>query len=119
MKVNRFLLAGTIGLMLAGFGCGGATQPSQQNNLSGSGATQNTGSAGVPTPPGQATNFSALQSSAGWESCNGADCAGGSGTGSYWMAQNQTAPSISGGSTELSNSGVWGNALWWKKLNAV
>jgi hypothetical protein len=32
------------------------------------------------------------------------------------MAQDQTSPSLSGSSMQLDNSGVWGNALWWKKL---
>jgi len=32
------------------------------------------------------------------------------------MAPNQSAPSLSGSSFELHNSGVWSNALWWNKL---
>ena len=34
------------------------------------------------------------------------------------MTQNQTTPSLSGNSMEIHNSGVWANALWWKKLGA-
>ena len=32
------------------------------------------------------------------------------------MAQYQSEPSLSGASTELYNSGVWADALWWLKL---
>jgi hypothetical protein len=42
----------------------------------------------------------------------------GSGKGTYWMAQFQQQPSLSGGSTQIYNSGVWSNALWWMKLGA-
>lgn len=34
------------------------------------------------------------------------------------MAQNQSQPSLSGASDQIFNSGVWDNALWWKKLGA-
>jgi hypothetical protein len=54
----------------------------------------------------------------GWESCGSVSCAGGSGKSSYWKAQNQTTPSLSGSSMELYNSGENANALWWMHLGA-
>ncbi len=71
---------------------------------------------GLPTPPPNAIVFNHIEDNGNWGSCNGADCAGGSGQGVYWMAQNQAAPSLSGRSTEFYTSGVWENALWWQKL---
>lgn len=53
-----------------------------------------------------------------WESCNTKDCSGGSGDGDFWMAANQSTPSLSGSSFELHNSGAWSNALWWNKFGA-
>lgn len=73
---------------------------------------------GLPTPPQNAVVFNNIQQNGGWGYCNDPGCAGGSGQGVYWMAQNQTAPSLSGGSTQFYTSGVWENALWWQKLGA-
>ena len=73
---------------------------------------------GLPTPPPGATVFSQIQEMSGWGSCNAPSCAGGSGNGSYWMAQFQQQPSLSGDSTEIFNSGVWDNALWYMKLGS-
>jgi hypothetical protein len=72
----------------------------------------------LPTPPSTSKIFSNLDDTSGWGSCNASNCAGGSGTGSYWMAQFQTTPSLDGASMELYNSGQWADALWWKKLGA-
>ncbi len=74
--------------------------------------------AGLPTPPADAIVLSQLEQMSGWGSCNSPNCAGGSGNGTYWMAQFQSRPSLSGASTELYNSGVWADALWWLKLGA-
>jgi hypothetical protein len=71
---------------------------------------------GLPTPPHNAIIFDKIQQRGGWGSCHDPGCAGGSGQGTYWMAQYQTTPSLSGSSTEFYNSGVWANALWWQKL---
>jgi hypothetical protein len=73
---------------------------------------------GLPLPPPNAMVFSKIQQNGGWGSCNASNCAGGSGEGVYWMAQNQISPSLSGGSAEFYNSGAWANALWWQKLGA-
>jgi len=73
---------------------------------------------GLPTPPPNAIVFDKIEQNGNWGSCNDPGCAGGSGQGVYWMAQNQTAPSLSGSSMEFFNSGVWANALWWQKLGA-
>jgi hypothetical protein len=73
---------------------------------------------GLPVPPQNAVVFDKIQQKGNWGSCNSSDCAGGSGKGVYWMAQNQSAPSLSGSSMEIFNSGAWANALWWQKLGA-
>ena len=71
---------------------------------------------GLPTPPPNAIVFDKIEQNGNWGSCNSSDCAGGSGQGTYWMAQNQTTPALSGSSAEFFNSGAWANALWWQKL---
>lgn len=80
-----------------------------------SGSTTSTPT-GLPVPPANAQVFDNLQQTPGWQSCNSADCAGGSGAGTYWLAQNQASPSLSGSSMELYNSGVRADALWWLKV---
>jgi hypothetical protein len=73
----------------------------------------------LPTPPSTARLFNNIdQMMSGWGSCETASCAGGSGSGSFWQAFNQTAPSMDGSSMELFHDGVWGNALWWRKVGA-
>jgi hypothetical protein len=74
---------------------------------------------GLPVPPLGAAVYDNIQQRGGWSSCHDPGCAGGSGQGTYWMAQNQTSPSMSGNSTEFYNSGVWANALWWQKLGPM
>ncbi len=76
------------------------------------------GGNGLPTPPSWAKVFSNVHTGGSWGSCHDSGCAGGSGQGTYWMAQNQGNPSLTGRSTELFNSGVWANALWWHPLGA-
>lgn len=73
---------------------------------------------GLPTPPPWAKVFSNVHRGGSWGSCHDPGCAGGSGKGTYWMAQNQSNPSLSGASTEFFNSGVWANALFWHGLGA-
>jgi hypothetical protein len=73
---------------------------------------------GLPTPPPNAVVFDKIQQRGNWGSCHDPGCAGGSGQGTYWMAQNQATPSLSGSSAEFFNSGAWANALWWQKLGA-
>ena len=72
----------------------------------------------LPTPPSNATVFNNIDDRGSWSYCHNPGCAGGSGKGSYWMAEHQSSPSRDGGSTEFYNSGVWANALWWQKLGA-
>ena len=79
---------------------------------------QSFGGSGLPIPPPGAIVFSEINQMSGWNSCHDPSCAGGSGSGTYWMAQFQSQPSLSGASAELFNSGVWANALWWKKLGS-
>lgn len=74
---------------------------------------------GLPNPPPGARVFSQIEQMPGWQSCNAPSCAGGSGQGAYWMAQFQSQPSLSGASTEIYNSGVWANALFFEKLGAM
>ncbi len=73
---------------------------------------------GLPTPPPGAIVFSNVDDTSGWNWCNASSCSGGSGHGTYWMAQHQRTPSRDGAATEFYNSGVWENALWFKKLGA-
>jgi hypothetical protein len=73
---------------------------------------------GLPTPPVNAVVYNGIQQNGGWGSCHDPGCAGGSGLGTYWMAQNQQTPSMTGSSMEVFNSGVWANALWWQKLGS-
>lgn len=72
----------------------------------------------LPTPPANAVVYNNVHQRSGWGSCHDPGCAGGSGNGTYWMAQNQGSPSMSGNSTQFYNSGVWANALWWQKVGA-
>lgn len=80
--------------------------------------TVNGGNNGLPTAPPWAKVFSNVHTGGNWGSCHDPGCAGGSGQGTYWMAQNQSNPSLTGRSTELFNSGVWANALFWHPLGA-
>jgi Big-like domain-containing protein len=76
------------------------------------------GGGGLPSPPPGALVFNNIDDGSGWQSCHDPGCAGGSGEGAYWMAQNQNPPSRDGASAEFFNSGVWANALWWRHLGA-
>ena len=87
-------------------------------NISISGGGGGGGGNGLPTPPGDAIWFNNIQNRGNWQWCHDPGCAGGSGRGSYWMAQHQRSPSRSGSSAEFFNSGVWANALWWQKVGA-
>ncbi len=78
----------------------------------------NNNGGGLPVPPPWAKVFSNVHTGGTWGSCHDPGCAGGSGKGTYWMAQNQGNPSLTGRSTELFNSGVWANALFWHPLGA-
>ncbi len=80
--------------------------------------TITSGNNGLPVPPPWATIFSHIEDSNPWGSCHDPGCAGGSGSGTYWMGQHQSAPSRDGSSAEYFNSGVWANALWWHKFGA-
>jgi hypothetical protein len=77
-----------------------------------------TASDGLPTPPSNAIWFHNIQNRSNWSTCHSSSCAGGSGEGTYWMAQFQSNPSRSGSSTEFYNSGSWGNSLFTQKLGA-
>ncbi len=86
--------------------------------VSGSGGGGDGGGNGLPTPPGNAIWFNNIQNRGNWSWCHDPGCAGGSGSGTYWMSQHQSSPSRSGSSSEFYNSGVWGNALFWQKVGA-
>jgi hypothetical protein len=122
MKSSGFVPGIALAISLS-LGCGGSNSTSQvfAGDPSGDSTPSSSSKAPaglIPTPPVQAVTFSSVQNKNGWSSCNAQSCAGGSGTGEYWMAQNQSSPSLSGSSMELHNSGVWGDALWWNKLGA-
>ena len=62
---------------------------------------------------------SEIQAMSGWSSCTVCAGAGGNGTSAtFWMAQNQASPSLSGHSTKffLGGSTPYSDALWWKNL---
>jgi hypothetical protein len=71
------------------------------------------------TPPSNATVFPQIDdSTSGWGSCTGG-CAGGASASTYWMAQNQTTPSVDGASTQFYVDGpAWTNVLFFNKLGA-
>jgi hypothetical protein len=71
------------------------------------------------TPPSNATVFPQIDdSTSGWGSCTGG-CAGGTAANAFWMAQNQTTPSLDGASTQFHVDGnAWTNVLFWNKLGA-
>jgi hypothetical protein len=95
-----------------------APGPSQgQQSDAGSAGGQNAQST-LPTPPANAVTYAHIEQMGNWGSCNTLDCSGGSGNGEFWMAQNQSTPSLGGRSMELHNSGTWSDALWWNKFGA-
>ena len=124
MKSSGFLVAGAALAIAFTLGCGSGSGTGASQSFgdpSGGSAPSSSTKAQpgtIPTPPAQAVKFNSIQSKGGWSSCNAQNCSGGSGAGEYWMAQNQASPSLSGSSTELHNSGVWGDALWWNKLGS-
>ncbi|MBV8206128.1 MAG: hypothetical protein JO041_04990 [Acidobacteria bacterium] len=63
------------------------------------------------------TTFSHIDDlTSGWASCTGG-CGGGTSAYNYWMAQNQTSPSLDGASTEFYVDGpAWANTLFYLKL---
>jgi hypothetical protein len=72
----------------------------------------------VVLPPANAVVFYPVQQTSNWGMCNAADCAGGSGNGTYSMTQYVGSPSLSGESTELYIDGAWEDALWFKKFGS-
>lgn len=69
------------------------------------------------------TTISNIQNLPSWDNCSallpsGAVCAAGLGNAVYWMAENQTTPSLSGSSAQFHIEGptAYSNALWWKQL---
>lgn len=76
------------------------------------------GGGGLPDPPPGSLVISHIEDRGGWRSCHDPGCAGGSGRGSYWMAQFQSSPSRDGSSVEFYNSGSWANALWYNHVGA-
>jgi hypothetical protein len=71
-----------------------------------------------PAPPADAVVFDDVQNTKNTGSCDTASCAGGSGSGTSWVAFNQTTPSLSGSSTEFLNSGTGFDTLWYWHLGA-
>ncbi len=77
-----------------------------------------TSSSVLPTPPSTATVFNHIEDMSGFKSCS-ANCAGGTSTTNYWMAQWQGSPSMDGSSVQFFNGGsAWANVLWYKSLGA-
>ncbi len=65
------------------------------------------------TPPSSALVFSSMQTKTGWKICSGSCSGGGSGT--YYMRQNISSPSLSGHSTEfhISPSTSFYDLMWY------
>jgi hypothetical protein len=83
-------------------------------------AATNTTSTSGPTPPANAKVFSNIQQMGGWGNCASSGCSGSSASVAYWMAQNQTSPSLDGISTEYYINGkAWADVLWHKSLGPV
>ena len=91
----------------------GSTGSTSGSTGSNSGSTPGQTASILPTPPANATVFSNLQSVPLTGDCNASSCAGGSGSGSYFDAMNQTTPSLSGASLELDSAGVDANTLFY------
>ncbi len=65
------------------------------------------------------TTYSKIESiSTGWGSCASTSCAGGGGSGSYYMRRGIGSPSLDGSSTlyHISPSSQFYNALWWRHM---
>ncbi|HUO61416.1 MAG TPA: hypothetical protein VMU24_12160 [Candidatus Acidoferrales bacterium] len=87
-----------------------------------SGSSSNGGgtdTSALPNPPSTAKVYNKIEEmTSGWNSCGTASCAGGTGAGSFWMALNQSNPSMDGRSMEIYRDGKWANALWWHSMGA-
>ncbi|MFB3915814.1 MAG: hypothetical protein ACE14M_03740 [Terriglobales bacterium] len=76
--------------------------------------------AGGPAAPPNATVVSSIQDRPNWGKCSSPSCSGGVGTTStYWMAQFQTTPSLSGSSSEFYIAGpAYTDSLFWNDIGA-
>lgn len=124
--MRKYSLAALIAVFLSlTVGCGGVAANSRsQQNVGEQDSNQNSQDApppsnqnsALPTPPSNAKVIPHIERTGHWSSCNAKNCSGGSGNGEYWIAENQSSPSLSGSSFQLHNSGAWSNALWWNKF---
>jgi hypothetical protein len=75
-------------------------------------------SGGGPTPPSNATVFSHIENMTSWGKCSSPSCSGGVGSvWSYYVAPNQTSPSLDGSSAMFYISGpAYTDDLFWMKL---
>lgn len=96
-------------------GTGTSTGTSTSKSTTGTSSTSTTG---YPVPPSSAVVYTNVQNTKNTGSCDTSGCAGGSGSGSSWIAFNQTSPSLSGSSTEVYNSGIGFDSLWYWHLGA-
>jgi hypothetical protein len=71
-----------------------------------------------PVPPSNATAYTNLEDKAPWGQCSSGSCSGGvASTSTYWMAQNQTTPSLDGSSAEFFMAGApYATDLFWVKF---
>ena len=94
---------------------GGTTSSGNTSSSAPAPAPQAQSSSALPTPPANATVLDQIQRTTdSWSSCS--ICAQGTNdTDNYWMAQNQSSPSMTGNSSQFYIGGPpWSNALFSK-----
>ncbi len=65
------------------------------------------------------TTYSRIESiSSGWGSCASTSCAGGGGSGTYWMKRGISSPALDGASAQyyIAPSSSFYNGLWWRHI---
>ncbi len=72
----------------------------------------------VPAAFAGTTTYSKLESTSGWSSCASTSCAGGGGSGTYWMKKGISSPSLDGSSAQyyIYPKSSYYNGLWWRHL---
>ncbi len=72
----------------------------------------------VPAVFAGTITYSKLESTSGWSSCASTSCAGGGGSGVYWMKKGIGSPSLDGSSAQyyIYPKSSFYDALWWRHL---
>ena len=97
-------------------GSGTSTGTSTSKSTTGTSSTSTTG---YPVPPSSAVVYTNVQNTKNTGSCDTSGCAArGQAADRRGIAFNQTSPSLSGSSTEVYNSGIGFDSLWYWHLGA-